>query len=96
MSLEKAVAEIKLPIDKLPGMLWTAKRNSRNPKDNLSPDESASIHLYTSEWPGDLQSIYSLLNDKLRSENYISFIQAFLYSFSVLLSLKKRTYFLMR
>jgi len=49
--LEKAVNEIEPPIQDLDTMVWTAKRNSRNPEDNLTPDESASIHLYTLEWP---------------------------------------------
>ena len=68
-SLEEALAEITPPIAKLHEMVWTAKRNSRKPADNLSVDESASIHLYTAEWPDDQPNIYSLLNEKLRSEN---------------------------
>jgi hypothetical protein len=95
VSLDKAVAEIKPPIDKLPEMLWTAKRNSRNPKDNLTLDESASIHLYTSEWPGDLPSIYFLLNEKLRSENrqelksWYAYLKLFLTALHKLPPLKK-------
>jgi hypothetical protein len=95
VSLEKAVAEIKPPINKLNEMVWTAKRNSRNPKDNLTPDESASIHLYTLEWAETDQSIYSLLNEKLRSEkrneliSWYPYLKLFLTALYKLPSLKK-------
>lgn len=68
VSLEEAVGQIKPSIEDRDTMVWTAKRNSRNPDDSLTSDESASIHLYTLEWPEAQQSVYSLLNEKLRSE----------------------------
>ena len=68
-SLEEAVAHIEPPIERLKDMVWTAKRNSRKPAHNLTTDESASIHLYTMQWAEDQQCMYSLLNEKLRSEN---------------------------
>jgi hypothetical protein len=68
VSLEQAVTEIEPPIDDLDTMIWTAKRNSRNPEDGLTSDESASIHLYALEQPEAHQSIYSLLNKKLRCD----------------------------
>jgi len=94
ISLEKAVAEIKPPIDHIDTMVWTAKRNARNPEDNLTPDESASIHLYTLEWPEADQSIYYLLNQKLRSEkrkdliSWHSYLKLFLTALHKLPSLK--------
>ena len=68
VSLEDALSEIEPPIHNLKSMIWTAKRNSRSPSDGLTTDESASIHLYTLEWPETHQSIYTLLNEKLRCE----------------------------
>lgn len=68
VSLEEAVNKIDPPIDDVDSMVWTAKRNSRNPENGLTIDESAAIHLYTLEWPDDQPSMYSTLNQKLRSE----------------------------
>ena len=62
VSLEKAVNEIEPAIDDRDTMIWTAKRNARNPEGGLTPDESAAIHLYTLEWPDNQQSVYTLLN----------------------------------
>jgi hypothetical protein len=94
ISLEEAVNEIEPPLLDLDSMVWTAKRNSRNPADGLTPDESASIHLYTLEWPETHQSLYSLLNQKLRSEkrnelkSWHSYLKLFLTALYKLPSLK--------
>jgi hypothetical protein len=95
VSLEKAVNEIEPSVHDLNSMVWTAMRNSRNPPDNLTPDESASIHLYTLEWPQNNQSICYLLNEKLRSEKrhdlktWFSYLKLFLTALHKLPSLKK-------
>jgi hypothetical protein len=68
VSLEEAVKPIDVFIHNLNAMVWTAKRNSRNPSDGLTSDESASIFLYTLEWPEGYDDLYTLLNQKLRSE----------------------------
>jgi hypothetical protein len=68
VSLKEAVASIETPIHNLKSMVWTAERNSENPSDGLTSNESASIHLYTVEWPEGYDSFYTLLNQKLRSE----------------------------
>ena len=39
------------------------------PLDGLSRDESASIRLYTMEWPRDHQSLYDILNLTLRTDD---------------------------
>jgi hypothetical protein len=94
VSLEEAVTEIEPPIPDLDSMVWTAKRNSRNPSDGLTSDESASIHLYTLEWPESHHSLYSLLNKKLRSEkrnelrSWHSYLKLFLTALYKLPSLK--------
>ncbi|CAF3675920.1 unnamed protein product [Rotaria sordida] len=93
--VENAMAEIEPPIHNLRTMVWTAKRNSRNPSDGLTSDESASIHLYTLEWPEIHQSVYTLLNEKLRSEkrselqSWYSYLKLFLTALYKLPSLKK-------
>ena len=89
VSLEKAAAEINPPIDDIDTMVWTAKRNSRNPVDGLTPNESAAIHLYTAEWPEGQKSIYHLLNEKLRSEKRNGLISWFSYLKLLLTALHK-------
>ncbi|CAF4839605.1 unnamed protein product, partial [Rotaria sp. Silwood1] len=95
VSVENAMVEIEPPIHNLKTMVWTAKRNSRNPLDGLTSDESASIHLYTLEWPEAHQSVYTLLNEKLRSEkrselqSWYSYLKLFLTALYKLPSLKK-------
>ena len=41
--------------------------NSTEPEDGLTPDESASIQLYTMEWKKPEDSLYAVLNQTLRS-----------------------------
>jgi len=95
VSLKEAVASIDTPIHNLNRMVWTAERNSEDPEDGLTSDESASIHLYTQEWPEDHVSFYSLLNEKLRSEkrnelkSWYSYLKLFLTALYKLPSLKK-------
>jgi hypothetical protein len=67
LSVEEAVKSIDIPIYNLDAMVWIAKRNSAKPADGLTSDESASICLYTMEWPDGYDSLYKLLNQRLRS-----------------------------
>jgi hypothetical protein len=63
--------------------VFVALYNSRNPADDLTQQESASIHLYTMQFPGE-SSLYTLLNQSLRAENredlkpWFSFLKLFL------------------
>ncbi|CAF1250215.1 unnamed protein product [Adineta steineri] len=50
-------------------MVHTVKFNCKNPPDNLSPDESAAIMLYTLPWQPEKESFYSILNSTLRAED---------------------------
>jgi hypothetical protein len=79
VSLKEAVAPIEPPIHNLKTMVWTAERNCDDPLDGLTCDESASIHLYTMEWSGNHDSLYTLLNQKLRSERRNELKSWFLY-----------------
>ena len=66
-SLDDACEPIKDLFDeKLKQYIATAKINSTEPEDGLSPDESASIHLYTMEWDVHENSLYMVLNRTLR------------------------------
>jgi hypothetical protein len=66
-SLDDACEPIKDLFDqKLKQNITIAKMNSTAPEDGLSPDESASIHLYTMEWDVHDNSLYMVLNRTLR------------------------------
>ena len=66
-SLEDACEPIKHLFDqRLKTYITIAKGNSTEPEDALSPDESASIHLYTVEWDVHENSLYMMLNQTLR------------------------------
>lgn len=65
--LEEAVEPIKNMLYNPEVMLHTATKNSEEPCDGLSTDESAAIHLYTMQWPEFHESLYELLNRTLRS-----------------------------
>ena len=67
VSLEEACKPLEEIIDKeLQQNMMIAKMNSEEPKDGLSQDESASIHLYTMEWKIHENSFYAVLNRTLR------------------------------
>ncbi|CAF1370341.1 unnamed protein product [Adineta steineri] len=66
-SLEDACEPIKDLFDQqLKEFITVAKINSLDPKDKLTQDESASIHLYTMEWAKHDNSLYKKLNQTLR------------------------------
>ncbi|CAF0975965.1 unnamed protein product [Didymodactylos carnosus] len=70
ISLEEAVRNISHLLDSdISTKVYIAKENSRHPEDGLTPDESASIHLYTMESVEDGVSLYFILNKTLRLEN---------------------------
>jgi len=79
VSLEEAVQPIKSLLDDVDSMVQIAKRNSTKPKDDLTPDESGAIHLYTMQWPEPHPSLFTLLNERLRSKNRNTLISWFLF-----------------
>lgn len=95
VSLQEAVNSIETPIHNLKTMVWTAERNSESPSDGLTSDESASIHLYTLEWAEGYDSLYTILNRKLRSEkrnelkSWYLYLKLFLTGLYKLPSIKK-------
>ena len=48
--------------------IWIAENNARNPKDALTQDESAAIHLYTMQCSDSDDNLATIINKILRSE----------------------------
>ncbi|CAF4235064.1 unnamed protein product, partial [Rotaria sordida] len=67
MSLEEALKPVDHLIEDLRRHVAIAKGNCRKPKDGLTPDESASIMVYSMEW--EESPLYKILNVALRSED---------------------------
>jgi hypothetical protein len=95
VSLKDAVTAIKQPIHDLERMVWAAERDSKNPLDSLTSDESAAIRLYTMERSNqDQESFYTLFNRKLRDEkrneldSWYSYMKLFFTALHKLPSLK--------
>ena len=68
LPLEEAVQPLDELVNDLDTMVDIAKRNSKKPADGITPDESASIHLYTMQWEEPHISIFTALNGTLRAE----------------------------
>jgi hypothetical protein len=77
--LEEAVEPIKSLLDDVDSMVQIAKLNSKTPTDGLTPDESGAIHLYTMQWPESHPSLYTILNQSLRTKNRDTLISWFLF-----------------
>ncbi|UJR24621.1 hypothetical protein I4U23_005995 [Adineta vaga] len=67
VSLIDSIEPIKYLLYDADTMIKTARRNSQNPADGLTQEESAAIRLYTMQWPKPYPSLYTLLNERLRS-----------------------------
>jgi hypothetical protein len=87
-SLDDACEPIKDLFDQnLTQNITIAKMNSKTPKDGLSPDESASIHLYTMEWGVHEHSLYMILNrtlrqaDRTKLQPWFKYLKLFLTAF---------------
>ena len=79
VSLKEAVKPIKSLLPDLDSMVEIALRNCREPKDGLTQDESASIHIYTMQWPEPHPSLFTLLNRNLRLKTRVSLTSWFLF-----------------
>ncbi|CAF4081325.1 unnamed protein product [Rotaria sp. Silwood2] len=76
VSLEEACKPLLPFINDLKRYVGIAKQNSKKPSDNLTPDESASIYLYSLEWSDGL---YQKLNIDLRQDKRDKLTPWFLY-----------------
>ncbi|CAF3462896.1 unnamed protein product [Rotaria sp. Silwood2] len=65
--LEEAVLPLVNTVPDIRRKAYIAVQRCQEPQDGLTPNESASIFLYTLEWSPDC--VYSLLNSTLRSEH---------------------------
>ena len=88
VSLEEACKPLEKILDKdLAQNLMIATMNSMEPADGLTPNESASIHLYTMEWKVAENSLYAVLNRTLRLADrrklgpWFKFLKLFLTAF---------------
>ncbi|CAF2100280.1 unnamed protein product [Rotaria magnacalcarata] len=69
VSLEEAIDPLVPLVPDIKRKAWIAKLNSKDPADNLTPDESASIMLYSIEWMKQEESLCYILNSTLRKAN---------------------------
>ncbi len=83
LPLTEAVKTISGFFNEIQDYVFVALHNCQNPVDDLTQQESASIHLYTMQFHGG-PSLYSRLNQSLRAENrdelipWFSFLKLFL------------------
>jgi hypothetical protein len=89
LSLNIAIENLEQIVPKVKRNAWIATERSTNPSDGLTPDESASIQLYTMEWKPSHQSLSSKLNGALRSEDRDQLISYFPYFKLILTALWK-------
>lgn len=68
ISLEEAVRPISHYFDSIEKLVQFSKHNCTNPRDGLTQDESAAIHLYTMQSSVG-PSLYMVLNELLRAEH---------------------------
>ncbi|CAF4213874.1 unnamed protein product [Rotaria sordida] len=66
VSIDEAIIPIKNLFININRYVKLAKKECRNPQNNLTQDESASIYLYTCEFT-EGESLYRILNETLRS-----------------------------
>ncbi|CAF1504766.1 unnamed protein product [Adineta ricciae] len=98
VSLEQACQPLKDILgNELQLYITVAKLNSKEPKNGLSPDESASIYLYTMEWSSRENSLYVLFNYALRTSDrsqlrpWFQYMKLFFTAFYKLPSIENQT-----
>ncbi|CAF3133367.1 unnamed protein product [Rotaria sp. Silwood2] len=79
VSLEEAIVPVVLLVRDVRRRANIMKQRCKNPANNLSPDEAASIMLYTAEWEPSTDSLYFILNSTLRKEDRTKLSSWFLY-----------------
>ena len=89
VALEEAIESLIPLVPDVKRKAWIAKSRAANPGDGLTPDESASIILYSMEWPENEESLYYILNSTLRAEKRSLLKPWFLYLKLILTGLDK-------
>ncbi|CAF3151571.1 unnamed protein product [Rotaria sp. Silwood2] len=99
VSLEEAVEPLVSILPAVQSHAYVAKQRCKNPVDELTQDESASIMLYTMSWKPLDKCLYFALNDTLRSpdrqqklEPWFLFLRLFLSALYRLPPLSKTVY----
>ncbi|CAF1263630.1 unnamed protein product [Adineta steineri] len=98
VSLEEAIQPLTTYIPDIERKVWIVKQRCKNPSDNLTSDESASIMLYTMEWDCYTNSLYYILNKILRQENeellkpWLYYLKLLSYALSCLPSIQQTVY----
>ncbi|CAF5122476.1 unnamed protein product, partial [Rotaria sp. Silwood1] len=97
VSLTEAIEPVAGFFNEIEDNVLVALHNCQNPADELTQQESASIHLYTMEFD-DGPSLYLLLNESLRAESreslkpWFSYLKLFLTALHRLPSQSKRVW----
>ena len=96
VSLEEAVRPLVEILPDVQSHAYIATQKCRNPADGLTPDESASIMLYTMSWDPMDECLYIALNRTLRSTDrqqelkpWYSYLRLFLNALSRLPPLRR-------
>ena len=89
VSIDKAVEPLVDLVAEVKRMVWTVKQNCSSPAHGLTPDESASIMLYTLEWKTRETSLYFIFNKCLRAADRKKLRPWFLYLKLLVFSLSK-------
>jgi len=100
VSLEETVQPLIDIVDEVERMVWTVKQKcSKIPENGLTIDESASIMLYSLEWPPEREnSFYFIFNETLRAANrrklrpWFQYLKLFIFSLSKLPSFTRNIY----
>jgi len=99
VSLDKAVESLTDILPHIQSYVYVAKQRCKNPTDDLSPDESASIMLYTMPMGHDDKCLYNVLNKTLRDKDrqeklkpWHSYIRLFLNALLRLKPIEKTVY----
>ena len=69
VTLDVAIKPLIPLVPEIEHMVYTVRGDNNEPADGLTAEESASIMLYSLEWPPPKRSFYYILNSMLRSTN---------------------------
>jgi hypothetical protein len=98
ISLEEATTQLIDIVPDIADMALMAKLNCSNPEDGLTPDESASIMLYTMEWsPKENSFCYFIdkvlrTNDKQQLQPWLLYLKLIFHALSKLQSKHRTVY----
>ena len=98
LSLHRAVEPIHHLVNDLPNKVSYSLDRCKNPQDGLTQEESATIYLYTLQWPLGQDSFFTMFNRALRDENRAKMIpfqhyyQLFMAAFSKLPSTRDQVW----